>query len=38
MYALLSGTPPFECPTVADTLIKIKSGKFTMIKGASEHA
>ena len=30
MYALLTGTPPFECSTVQDTLVRIKSGKFNL--------
>ena len=30
MFALLTGTPPFECSTVQDTLIRIKSGKFEL--------
>jgi len=38
MYALLTGTPPFECSTVQDTLVKIKSGKFTLPPGVSESA
>ena len=28
LYAMLTGTPPFECSTVQDTLVRIKSGKF----------
>jgi len=35
LYALLTGTPPFECPTVQDTLLKIKTGKFTSLEGTS---
>ena len=30
MFALLTGTPPFECSTVQDTLLRIKSGKFEL--------
>lgn len=30
LYALLTGTPPFECPSVQDTLLKIKKGKFQL--------
>ena len=30
MFALLTGTPPFECSTVQDTLVRIKSGKFNL--------
>jgi serine/threonine protein kinase len=30
LYALLTGTPPFECPSVQDTLMKIKKGKFKL--------
>ena len=30
LYALLTGTPPFECPNVQDTLLKIKKGKFKL--------
>ena len=29
-YALLTGKPPFECATVQDTLLRIKSGKYAM--------
>lgn len=28
LYAMLTGTPPFECKTVQETLVKIKGGKF----------
>ena len=38
LYALLTGTPPFECPTVQDTLLKIKIGKFTSLEGISSPA
>ena len=30
LYALLTGTPPFECPSVQDTLLKIRKGKFKL--------
>lgn len=30
MFAMLTGKPPFECATVQDTLMRIKSGKFEM--------
>jgi serine/threonine protein kinase len=30
LYALLTGTPPFEGPSVQDTLMKIKKGKFKL--------
>ena len=38
LYALLTGTPPFECPTVQDTLLKIKIGKFTSLEDISSPA
>lgn len=38
LYALLTGTPPFECSTVADTLMRIKSGKFTLPSNFSKIA
>ena len=34
MFAMLTGKPPFECATVQDTLMRIKSGKF-IIPGQS---
>ena len=37
MYALLTGTPPFECPSVQDTLLKIKSGKFKSLEKISSN-
>ena len=30
LFALLTGTPPFECPSVQDTLLKIRKGKFKL--------
>lgn len=35
MYALITGTPPFECPTVQDTLMKIKAGKYEQVQGSN---
>jgi len=36
LYALLTGTPPFECPSVQDTLLKIRKGKFKLPDHMSE--
>jgi len=30
MFAMLTGKPPFECATVQDTLMRIKSGKYVI--------
>ena len=38
LYALLTGTPPFECPSVQDTLLKIRKGKFNLPSHMSDHA
>ena len=38
MFALLTGTPPFECATVQDTLVRIKAGKFKLPQGLSANA
>lgn len=38
MYALITGTPPFECSTVQDTLVRIKSGKFKLPSNISPEA
>jgi polo-like kinase 4 len=38
LYALLTGTPPFECPSVQDTLLKIRKGKFNLPSEISEEA
>jgi serine/threonine protein kinase len=38
LYALLTGTPPFECATVQETLFKIKSGKFKLSEEFSPEA
>jgi len=36
LFALLTGTPPFECPSVQDTLLKIRKGKFQLPDHMSE--
>jgi len=38
MYALVTGTPPFECATVQETLLRIKSGKFDLPASFSKDA
>ena len=38
LYALLTGTPPFERPSVQDTLLKIRKGKFNLPSEISEEA
>lgn len=37
-YALFTGTPPFESPTVEQTLLKIKVGKFEELKSLTHEA
>ena len=37
-YALFTGTPPFECSTVEETLLRIKSGKFSGLKNVTPSA
>ena len=37
-YALITGTPPFECPTVQQTLLRVKEGEFVMPKYVGEQA
>ena len=38
MYAMMTGKPPFECATVQDTLVRIKSGRFVIPADFSEEA
>ena len=38
LYALLTGTPPFECATVQETLFRIKAGKFSLSDDFSKDA
>ena len=38
MYAMMTGKPPFECATVQDTLVRIKSGRFVIPNDFSEEA
>ena len=38
MYAMMTGKPPFECATVQDTLVRIKSGKFVIPADFSQEA
>lgn len=38
MYAMMTGKPPFECATVQDTLVRIKSGKFVIPDDFSQEA
>ena len=38
MFAMMTGKPPFECATVQDTLVRIKSGKFVIPADFSSEA
>ena len=38
MYAMMTGKPPFECATVQDTLVRIKSGRFIIPADFSQEA
>lgn len=38
LYALLTGSPPFETTSVKDTFEKIKKGNFLMPKNRSKEA